>query len=71
MFVIKGTQLPYRAPLMNGIEWIGTILDALPLKAEVAARVEVASIDRENSVRYAQRFVEDATNLSDKGRVPF
>ena len=68
MFVFDGTRVPYRKVLNDGKEWVETLVDYLPRGAEIITREKVAGVDSDNFVRYSKRFVNDVSDLTEKGR---
>lgn len=68
MYIFKGSQLPYRQILVDGIVHTQTLTSYLPRSSLVFMRPEVASVDGPSFYQFAQRFTEHVADLTSNGQ---
>jgi len=68
LFVFKGSRMPYRTVLKNGVAVDDTPACNLPPRSCVALRLENGGVDSENFRNWALRFVTFVSDLTEGGR---
>lgn len=68
LFVMKGTKIPYRSVIRNGIELQESPPSNLPRHSVLAMREENGGVDRFNFFAWARSFVNYASELTENER---
>ena len=67
LFIFKGTRILHRVIENNEGLFKQSVADCLPPNALVTTREELAGVDKSNSVRWAESFVQDISHLARQG----